>query len=168
MDEAPKATASGIVIPDVARAKEGRPGGPAVKGRILAVGPGTTKDHDGRETGKRVPMQTRVGDAVLYKTARAMDVTGPDGEPAQMVREIDVVAILEQPVVDLENHYAAGVPAIHLRKPRITGYLLRPDDIVEASDYYESTSGNWELCPCAGVRLAGHVTQVGARWVRPL
>jgi chaperonin GroES len=48
-------TASGIVLPDTVKEK------PQI-GQVMAVGPGTTDDK-----GKKVPVQVRKGQKVLYK-----------------------------------------------------------------------------------------------------
>lgn len=52
--EAETQTASGLIIPDNAKEKP-------QQGEVLAVGPGRRDDE-----GKRVPMDVKVGDKVLY------------------------------------------------------------------------------------------------------
>lgn len=73
-------TATGIVLPDTAKEKP-------QKGEVVAVGPGRMDD------GKRVPMEVKVGDKVLYadwgpKTIKV------DGEELLIVKEEDVLAVL--------------------------------------------------------------------------
>src|SRR5690348_3962087 len=53
--EAEQTTASGLVIPDTAKEKP-------QEGKVLAVGPGRFDDAGA----KRVPMDVKVGDVVLY------------------------------------------------------------------------------------------------------
>lgn len=46
----------------------------------------------------------------------------------------------------------------------VSGYLLEPGDVLEATDLYDSTSGVWEPCPCPGLALGDGT---GAVWIRP-
>jgi len=52
----------------------------------------------------------------------------------------------------------------HCREP-VHGHLLEPGDVLEPTDVYDSTVGDWQSCPCPGLTL-----QAGsdAIWVRPL
>lgn len=52
------------------------------------------------------------------------------------------------------------------RKTHILGHLLEPGDVLEATDYYSSSSGYFEPCPCPGVVLVLGAGK-GAIWVRP-
>lgn len=47
----------------------------------------------------------------------------------------------------------------------VHGCQLEPGDVVEATDVYDSTSGNWEPCPVPGSTLQPGLT---VTWVRPL
>ena len=70
----------GLYIPDTAKEKP-------QEGEILAVGPGRFDD------GKRVPMEVKVGDKVLYGKYSGTEVT-IDGEALLILRESDVLAVL--------------------------------------------------------------------------
>ncbi|MBO9534860.1 MAG: co-chaperone GroES [Solirubrobacteraceae bacterium] len=76
-------TASGLVLPDTAVEKSN-------KGEILAAGEGKW-DEDG---GKRVPLDVKVGDKVLYSKYGGTEVK-VDGEDLLIIRESDVLAIVE-------------------------------------------------------------------------
>ena len=70
----------GLYIPDTAKEKP-------QQGSIVAVGPGRF------EKDKRVPMDVKVGDKVLYGKYSGTEVT-VDGEQLLILRESDVLAIL--------------------------------------------------------------------------
>ena len=70
----------GLYIPDTAKEKP-------QQGEIVAVGPGRYDE------GKRVPMDCKVGDKVLYGKYSGTEVT-LDGEQYLICRESDVLAIL--------------------------------------------------------------------------
>jgi chaperonin GroES len=70
----------GLYIPDTAKEKP-------QQGEIIAVGPGRF------EKDKRVPMDVKVGDKVLYGKYSGSEVT-IDGEQLLIVRESDVLAVL--------------------------------------------------------------------------
>jgi chaperonin GroES len=73
-------TRGGLFIPDTAKEKP-------QEGEILAVGPGRFDD------GKRVPMEVKVGDKVLFGKYSGTEVV-IDGEPLLILRESDVLATL--------------------------------------------------------------------------
>jgi chaperonin GroES len=73
-------TRGGLFIPDTAKEKP-------QEGEILAVGPGRFDD------GKRVPMEVKVGDKVLFGKYSGTEVM-IDGEPLLILRETDVLAVL--------------------------------------------------------------------------
>ena len=73
-------TRGGLFIPDTAKEKP-------QQGEILAVGPGRFDD------GKRVPMEVKVGDKVLYGKYSGTEVM-IDGETLLILRESDVLAVL--------------------------------------------------------------------------
>ena len=73
-------TRGGLFIPDSAKEKP-------QQGEIVAVGPGRFDE------GKRVPMDLKVGDRVLYGKYSGTEVT-IDAEPFLIVRESDVLAVL--------------------------------------------------------------------------
>jgi chaperonin GroES len=70
----------GLYIPDTAKEKP-------QQGEIVAVGPGRF------EKDKRVPMEVKVGDKVLYGKYSGTEVT-VDGEQMLILRESDVLAIV--------------------------------------------------------------------------
>ena len=79
MEEA-ESMRGGLYIPDTAKEK------PQV-GEIVAAGPGRY------EKDKRVPMEVKVGDKVLYGKYSGTEVT-LDGEQYLILRESDVLAIV--------------------------------------------------------------------------
>ncbi len=70
----------GLYIPDTAKEKP-------QQGEVIAVGPGRY------EKDKRVPMDLKVGDRVLYGKYSGTEVT-IDGEQYLILRESDVLAIV--------------------------------------------------------------------------
>ena len=70
----------GLYIPDTAKEKP-------QQGEIIAVGPGKFED------GKKVPMEVKVGDKVLYGKYSGTEVT-LDNEQYLILRESDVLAII--------------------------------------------------------------------------
>ena len=70
----------GLYIPDTAKEKP-------QQGEIVAVGPGRY------EEGKRVPMELKTGDRVLYGKYSGTEVT-VDGEQYLILRESDVLAVI--------------------------------------------------------------------------
>jgi len=77
-------TKSGIIIPETV-AKE-RP----EQGKVIAVGPGKVIP----ELGKRVPINIKVGDIVLF-TKYGPNEVKVDGKEYLIAREEDILAILE-------------------------------------------------------------------------
>ena len=73
-------SAGGIIIPDTAKEKP-------QQGEIVAVGPGRF------EKDKRVPMDVKVGDKVLYGKYSGTEVT-IDNEQFLILRESDVLAVI--------------------------------------------------------------------------
>jgi chaperonin GroES len=80
--EAEQTTASGLVIPDTAKEKP-------QEGVILAVGPGRF------EEGKRIPLDVKVGDVVLYSKYGGTEVKY-SGEEYLVLSARDVLAIVEK------------------------------------------------------------------------
>jgi chaperonin GroES len=70
----------GLYIPDTAKEKP-------QQGEVIAVGPGKFED------GKRVPLEVKVGDKVLYGKYSGTEVT-VEGEPVLILRESDVLAVI--------------------------------------------------------------------------
>ena len=75
-------TAGGIVLPETAKEKP-------QKGTVLAVGPG---DRD--EDGKRIPLDVKVGDVVLYAKYSGTEIK-LDGKKLLILRESDILAVVE-------------------------------------------------------------------------
>jgi chaperonin GroES len=80
--EQEEVTVGGIVLPDTAKEKP-------QKGKVLSVGPG---DRD--EDGKRIPMDVKVGDVVLYAKYSGTEIK-LDSKKLLILRETDVLAIVE-------------------------------------------------------------------------
>jgi chaperonin GroES len=82
-NEAETTTASGIVIPDTAQEKP-------QEGTVVAVGPGRVDDN-----GKRVPIDVKVGDTVLYSKYGGTEVKY-GGEEYLVLSARDVLAVVEK------------------------------------------------------------------------
>lgn len=80
--EQEETTPSGLVIPDTAKEKPQR-------GKILAVGAGA-RDEDG----KRIPMDVKVGDIVLFAKYAGSEIK-VDGKKLLIIKESDILAIIE-------------------------------------------------------------------------
>jgi chaperonin GroES len=72
-------TKSGIYLPDTAKEKP-------QEGEVLAVGPGKMTDD-----GKRVPMDLKVGDRVIYAKYGGTEIK-IDDEEMMILRESDILA----------------------------------------------------------------------------
>ena len=82
--DAEQTTASGLVIPDTAKEKP-------QEGEVLAVGPGRFDD----EGEKRIPLDVKVGDAVLYSKYGGTEVKY-SGEEYLILSARDVLAVIER------------------------------------------------------------------------
>ena len=82
--EAEQTTASGLVIPDTAKEKP-------QEGEVLAVGPGRFDDAGT----KRVPIDVKVGDVVLYSKYGGTEVKY-SGEEYLVLSARDVLAVIEK------------------------------------------------------------------------
>ena len=80
--EQEEVTAGGIVLPETAKEKP-------EKGKILSVGPGERDDE-----GKRIPMDVKVGDTVLYAKYAGTEIK-VEGKKLLILKESDVLAIVE-------------------------------------------------------------------------
>jgi chaperonin GroES len=74
-------TKGGIILPDTAKEKP-------VIGEVVAVGPGKVTDD-----GKKVNLEVKVGDKVLYGKYSGTEVT-VEGEEYLIMREADIFAIV--------------------------------------------------------------------------
>ena len=72
-------TKSGIYLPDTAKEKP-------QEGEVVAVGPGRID-----ETGKRIPMDLKVGDRVIYAKYGGTEIK-VDDEEMMILRESDILA----------------------------------------------------------------------------
>ena len=82
--EAQEKTTGGILLPDSAKNKP-------QKGTVLAVGPGRMiKD------GTRRPLQVKEGDTVLFTTWAGDEFKESRGENILLMREEDVLAVLDE------------------------------------------------------------------------
>jgi chaperonin GroES len=75
-------TKGGIIIPDTAKEKP-------IEGKVIAVGAGKVA-----ENGKRIPLQVKEGDRVLFGKYAGTDIK-IDGEERLIMREDDIIAIVE-------------------------------------------------------------------------
>ncbi len=75
-------TKGGIIIPDSAKEKP-------IEGKVIAVGGGKIK-----KDGKKIPMELKKGDRVLFAKYGGTEIK-IDGEEHLMMREDDVLAIIE-------------------------------------------------------------------------
>ena len=78
--ESEEKTPSGIVLPDTAKEKP-------QEGKIVAVGPGKVQD------GKKVPLEVKVGDKVMF-SKYGYDEVKVDGTEYYLVREDNILAVL--------------------------------------------------------------------------
>jgi len=76
-------TASGIILPETAKEKP-------QEGTVLAAGPGRTD-----EDGKRIAMDVKVGDMVLYAKYAGTEVK-IDDKKLLILKESDILAIVEK------------------------------------------------------------------------
>lgn len=79
--EAEEKTKGGLFLPDTAKEKP-------VWGEVIATGPGKTTDE-----GKKIAMEVKVGDKVLYGKYSGTEIS-VDGEEVLIMRESDIFAIM--------------------------------------------------------------------------
>lgn len=75
-------TKGGIIIPDTAKEKP-------IEGKVIAVGAGRIK-----KDGKKIPLEVKKGDRVLYAKYAGTEVK-IDGGEYLMMKEDDILAIIE-------------------------------------------------------------------------
>ncbi|GFP29655.1 MAG: 10 kDa chaperonin [Actinobacteria bacterium] len=80
--ESEEVTKSGIVLPDTAKEKP-------QEGEVIAVGPGKY------EEGKRIPLEVKVGDKVIYSKYGGTEVK-VEGVEHLILRESDILAIVSR------------------------------------------------------------------------
>ena len=81
-NEREEMTVSGIVLPDTAKEKP-------QEGTVVAIGPGRLN-----EQGKRVALEVKTGDTVLYAKYAGTEVK-IEGEDLLILKETDVLAIVK-------------------------------------------------------------------------
>ena len=79
--EAEEKTAGGIIIPNTAKEKP-------QQGKVIAAGHGKVDD------GKRVPLEVKKGDKILFSKYGGDDIK-IDGKEYKILKEEDVLAIIE-------------------------------------------------------------------------
>jgi chaperonin GroES len=79
--ESEEKTKSGIVIPDSAQEKP-------IQGKVIAVGTGRYED------GKKIPLEVKAGDKVIYSKYGGTDVK-IEGEEYLILSERDILAIVK-------------------------------------------------------------------------
>ena len=79
--EQDEVTAGGIILPETAKEKP-------QQGKIVAAGPGRID-----EKGKRVDMEVKVGDKVLYAKYSGTEIK-QDGKKLLILRESDILAVM--------------------------------------------------------------------------
>jgi chaperonin GroES len=82
-EEVEQKSAAGIIIPDTAKEKPQR-------GTVVAVGEGKRD-----ESGKRIPLDVKVGDEVLFGKYAGTEVK-IDGEEYLIMHEGDILAVIEK------------------------------------------------------------------------
>ena len=81
-EEEEQKSAGGIIIPDTAKEKPQR-------GKVVAAGPGKMG-----EDGKRIPLEVKAGDRVLFAMYAGTDIK-LDGVEHVFMREDDILSIVE-------------------------------------------------------------------------
>ena len=81
--EREEVTASGIVLPETAKEKP-------QEGKVLAAGPGRRD-----EEGKRIPMDVKEGDRVLFAKYAGTEVKLEPDRKVLVLKESDILAIVE-------------------------------------------------------------------------
>jgi chaperonin GroES len=82
--EAEETTASGILLPETAKEKP-------QEGKVIAAGPGRLDD-----SGKRVQMEVKVGDRVLYAKYAGTEIKLDGDDKVLILKESDVLALVER------------------------------------------------------------------------
>jgi chaperonin GroES len=88
-------TKGGIIIPDTAKEKP-------MQGKVIAVGAGKLDEH-----GKRIPLDVRQGDRVLFSKYAGNEIS-IEGEEHLIVREDDILAIVKSRYVKGEQLHGKG------------------------------------------------------------
>ena len=81
--EQEETTSGGILLPETAKEKP-------QEGRVIAAGPGRVDD-----SGKRVKMEVKEGDRVLYAKYAGTEVKLEDDKKVLILKESDILALVE-------------------------------------------------------------------------
>jgi chaperonin GroES len=81
--EQEEVTSGGIILPETAKEKP-------QQGKVIAAGPGRTD-----EDGKRVAMEVKIGDRVLYAKYSGTEIKVDNNKKVLILRESDILAIVE-------------------------------------------------------------------------
>jgi chaperonin GroES len=81
--EQEETTSGGILLPETAKEKP-------QEGRVIAAGPGRVDD-----SGKRVKMEVKEGDRVLYAKYAGTEVKVEDDKKVLILKESDILALVE-------------------------------------------------------------------------
>jgi chaperonin GroES len=76
-------TSGGILLPETAKEKP-------QEGRVIAAGPGKLDD-----SGKRVKMEVKVGDRVLYAKYSGTEIKVEENKKLLILKESDILALVE-------------------------------------------------------------------------
>jgi chaperonin GroES len=76
-------TSGGILLPETAKEKP-------QEGKVIAAGPGKLDD-----SGKRVKMEVKVGDRVLYAKYSGTEIKLEENKKVLILKESDVLALVE-------------------------------------------------------------------------
>ena len=82
--EQEETTAGGILLPETAKEKP-------QEGKVVAAGPGRLDDD-----GKRVQMEVKVGDIVLYAKYAGTEIKLEGAEKVLILKESDILALVER------------------------------------------------------------------------
>lgn len=82
--EQEETTAGGILLPETAKEKP-------QEGEIIAAGPGKLDD-----SGKRVAMEVKVGDRVLYAKYAGTEIKLEGDDKVLILKESDILALVER------------------------------------------------------------------------
>src|ERR1700739_49001 len=90
--DAEEKTSGGIIIPDTAKEKPSQ-------GEVTAVGPGGRE-----EAAKRIPIDVKVGDRVLFGKWSGTEVK-IDGQELLIMKESDIMGIIDEPAAKEKAAY---------------------------------------------------------------
>ena len=111
-------TAAGIIIPDAARDKP-------TEGIVIAIGPGKyKKEKDDEKKKKFIPTVLRPGDRIIYGKYAAREIE-LDGELLGLVREEDVLGIVEEAGLSAKKSFEVAVKHHHPVQIKKEGSVMK-------------------------------------------